>query len=121
VSGLRNEDLVAYVIVLNITNPTEETFRIKHLEIHLAEAINKIDQGIEIKNSVVNYERDFSEGFMDYYWYPNSSRLVAFEATGEISNLGMNVLKEGKGYFYILLDGKTQNNHYENWDKFTNF
>jgi hypothetical protein len=63
-------------------------------------------------NTVVNYERDFSEGFMDYYWYPNSSRLVAFGATGEVSSLGMNVLKEGKGYFYIHLDGRTQNNAY---------
>lgn len=112
ISGLRNEDLVAYVIVLNITNPTDETIRIKYIGIHLAETVNKIGQNIEVRNSVVSYERDFSEGFMEYYWFPNSSRLVAFEATGEVSSLGMNVLKEGKGYFFILLDGKTQNNAY---------
>ena len=112
-SGLRNQDLVAYVIVLNITNPTNERVRITHLGIHFAETASRLSQGgVEMTNTAVNYERDFSEGFMDYYWYPNSSRLVAFSATDELSNLGMAALREHKGYFYILLDAKTQDNAY---------
>jgi hypothetical protein len=112
ITGLRNEDFVAYVIVLNITNPTSETIRIKYLGIHLAETASKFGQGVQMTNTVVNYERDFSEGFMDYYWFPNFSRLVAFGATSEVSNLGMAVLEEGKGYFYVYLDGRTQGNAY---------
>lgn len=112
-SGLRNQDLVAYVFVLNVTNPTSEIIIIKFLEIHFAEtACRFYGGGVEMRNTAVNYQREFY-GSMDYFWYPNSSRIVAFSGTGELSNLGMAVLNARRGYFYASLGGATEKGHAE--------
>ena len=108
VSGLRNEDLVSYIIVLNITNPTSEIIRIKDLTISFAEFAFGDGNFVQMSNTIVRYVRNFAEYYMDHYWYPNSSRLVAFAATEEISEMGLAALKLGKGYFCIELEGRTQ-------------
>jgi|SRR3989304_8599408 len=115
VYGPFNRPLVAYVIVLNLTNPTDKAVRIRHLKIAIGETGTEIGQGgVSLTNTVISYERDFSDWFYDYWWQPNSSKLIAVSAIGQppFNELGIPVLNQQKGYFYVALDCVTENKAY---------
>lgn len=96
-SGIGFERIVAYIVVLNITNPTGKIFELREL---------RMSFGANESNLVMSYYRDFESGHSDYYWQPGSSRLVAFSATSGIADWGMKVLNSHEGYFSVdLLTG----------------
>jgi len=107
VSALANSNLVSYVIVLNITNPTGETVRIQDLEIDFAQTASQNSSGVYAANTIIRYTQTFAEHKMEYYWPPNSSKLAAFTATAEISSMEFAALRKGKGYFLTKLAGRT--------------
>lgn len=106
--GLSSMPMVSYVILLNISNPTREIVRVKDLKIDFSQNASAIGNHTLMSNGIIRYARTFADHRMEYYWYPNSTRLVAFTATGEISTGGLNALKEGRGYFLITLAGRTE-------------
>lgn len=108
VTALGNADLVSYVLVLNVTNPTGEVVKIMDLRIDFVQNAYKEDQHFKTFNEIVRFEQSFADGMMDYYWYPNVTRLIAFTGTGELSALGLTALRLGKGFFLLKLAGSTQ-------------
>jgi len=108
VPALGNADLVSYVLVLNVTNPTNEVVKIKHLTIDFVQNASKEDQHFEMFNEILRFEQSFADGFMDYYWYPHVTRLIAFTGTEELSAIGLTALRLGEGFFLLKLAGSTQ-------------
>lgn len=95
-SGIFSERLVSSVVVLNITNPTEEIFEIRELMMNFAGD----DTG---SNVVFAYYNDFESGHSDYYWHPGESRLVAFSLTNAVEDGGIKVLNAHEGDFSLEL------------------
>jgi hypothetical protein len=77
-SGVGSSSLVSYVVILNITNPSDTPLRLSE---------------VRILSSMVDYHRDFGTINNDYYWSAHSSRQVAFSQTGPLS--GTDALKFG--------------------------
>ena len=77
-SGVGSSSLVSYVVILNITNPSDTPLRLSE---------------VRILSSIVDYHRDFGTS-NDYYWSAHSSRQVAFSQTGPLS--GTDSLKFGR-------------------------
>lgn len=107
VTALANSHLISYVFVLNITNPTGETVRIKDLGIDFAQTATQNISGVYTENTIIRYTQTFAEHKMEYYWPPNSSKLAAFTATAEISSMAFAALRQGEGYFLTRLAGRT--------------
>lgn len=106
--GLYGSNLVSCVFVLNITNPTTETIGVTDITVGLVQSAHWDQEKIIMENETVQYERSFADHVTEYYWFPNSTRLIALTATGELSNLGREALESGKGYFLAHLMGRTQ-------------
>jgi len=106
VIGLGNASLVSYVLVLNVTNPSRETIQLRDVLIEFAGSINQTGDGFEASNDIIRYDRTFSGDVTEYYWSPNSTRLIAFTATEELSTMALAALKSGKGYFLTRLVGR---------------
>lgn len=87
-SGVGSASLVSYVVILNITNPTDTPLRLSE---------------VMIISSIVDYHRDFGIS-NDYYWSAHSSRQVAFSQTGPLS--GTDALKFGR-FDFIATVGLT--------------
>ena len=95
-SGIGPERMVSYVIVLNITNPTEEIFEIRELWMWFGNREESWNT-VSFTNNVVSYYNDFESGHSDYYWHPGDSRLVAFSlATLLLAVLYENMRSIGK-------------------------
>jgi hypothetical protein len=77
-SGVGSSSLVSYVVILNITNPSDTPLRLSE---------------VRILSSIVDYHRDFGTS-NDYYWSAHSSRQVAFSQTGPLS--GTDSFKFGR-------------------------
>ena len=77
-SGVGSSRLVSYVVILNITNPSDTPLRLSE---------------VRILSSMVDYHRDFGNS-NDNYWSAHSSRQVAFSQTGPLS--GTDALKFGR-------------------------
>ena len=86
-SGLWRVNMVSYVVVLNVTNPTDKTIRMRDIDIGLAGAgsVTKKDNGITAINSILRTYRYFPQGSFDYFWQPHSSILVVFSGMREIN------------------------------------
>jgi hypothetical protein len=98
-SGIGYGKLVSYVVVLNITNPSDTTLRLSWLTMALAENGTRTGTSVSL-NSFLRYQRDFSETTMDNYWYPHTSRLVAFSQTGFMPDGGLNFLNGQKSALF---------------------
>jgi hypothetical protein len=101
-SGIGSERMVSYIIVLNVTNPTEEIFEIRELWMWFG---NKEESWntVSFTNNVVSYYNDFESGHSNYYWHPNESRLVAFSLTESIGDGGVELLNALEGDFDLNL------------------
>lgn len=89
-SGIGNSMLISYVFVLNLTNPSDSTLKIS--EVMLSSA------------GLFHFRRDFGEGNSQYYFYPHTSRLVAFSQTDGTYGIGVKEL-ESLNPLYILTVG----------------
>jgi hypothetical protein len=90
-SGIGFAKMVSYVVVLNVTNPSDITLRFSSLTMALAQNGTKTGTGVSL-NGFLHYQRDFSETIMDNYLYPHTSRLVAFSQTGSMPQIGIDFL-----------------------------
>ena len=86
-SGMENNSLLSYVFVLNITNLSKTTLRLSSLRI------------AEIEG-VFSYDRDFQSS-NEFWFYPNSSRLVAFSQLTVLSDQTEMILSH-QNLSYIL-------------------
>lgn len=83
-SGLWRMHMLSYVVVLNVTNPTGKGIWMKDVTINLAESVELHDEnGVRIVNSIVRCYRYLPQGDFSYFWYPNSSMLIAFSSVRE--------------------------------------
>ena len=104
VSGLYSEKLVSYILVLNISNPTDKDVYVHDLRVELSGAASKVDRSVESTNITLRIKRTFNEA-KPLLVSKNSEQLVPFTATDELSNLGLEPLKQGKGYFIVAVSG----------------
>ncbi len=104
VSGLCSGKLVSYVLVLNIRNPTDKDVYIQDVTVYLAGAASKVDLSVEWTNETFGIKHTFNEA-KPLLITKNSERLVPFTATDELSNLGLEPLKQRKGYFITSVTG----------------
>jgi hypothetical protein len=102
-SGVFSERMVSYVIVLNITNPTEKIFEIRELWMWFGNREEAPFHTVSFTNLVVSYYNDFESGHSIYYWHPSESRLVAFSMTEAIDDGGLELLKSHEGDFELHL------------------
>lgn len=107
-TGLSGSELISCVFVLNITNPTSETIGMTDVTVDFVQSARKDPEKIIMENETIQYERSFADHVIEYYWFPNSTRLIALTATGELSDLGRGALESGKGYFLAHLMGRTE-------------
>jgi len=70
-SGIETSNLASYVVILNITNLSDEPLTLSE---------------VRIMSSLADYHRGFPNNNNDYYWSAHSSRLVAFSQTGPLSD-----------------------------------
>ena len=84
-SGLWRVKMLSYVVILNVTNPTDKTIRMRDIDIGLAGAgsVTKKDNGITATNSIVRTYRYFPQDSFEYFWQPYSSQLVVFSGMRE--------------------------------------
>ena len=101
-SGIFYEKMLSSVIVLNITNPTEEAFEIRELRMNFGNK-EETRNTVSFANVVLSYYNDFESGISDYIWNPTASRLVAFSLTNAIEDGGMEVLNAQEGDFSLEL------------------
>ncbi len=102
-SGANYGKMAAYILVFNITNPSDQTMLIHQLRITLAENGSRDGFSFSFSGGTINLQRDFASDNMDNYWYPHTSRIVAFSATAGVTNLDLDVFRAGKGVFFSLL------------------
>jgi hypothetical protein len=103
-SGLGYGKLASYVVVLNITNPTDIKWRLSGLTMSIAENGSKDGTSVAL-SSILNSQRDFSDSNTEYYWYPHTSKLVAFSQTGFMPERGLEVLNRKSILLYADVSG----------------
>jgi hypothetical protein len=99
VTGLANHTLVSYILVLNITNPTSANINVDSLRVVLAGSASKIGQSTEWTNEILNIKRVFNEA--QPLQIGREPMLIALTATGELSTLGIQALRQKEGYFVV--------------------
>lgn len=109
-SGIGYGKLASYVIVLNITNPLDNKWRLSGLTMSIAENGSKNGTSVEL-SSILNSQRDFSNSNTEYYWEPHTSKLVAFSQTGFMPEQGLEILNRKNILLYadvsgVVIDGK---------------
>lgn len=99
VTGLANKTLVSCILILNITNPTSSDINIDSIRLVLAGTASKIDQSAEWKNEILNIKRVFNEA--QPLQIGREPMLITVTATGELSTLGMQSLRQKEIYFVV--------------------
>ncbi len=102
-SGANYGKMAAYILVFNITNPSDQTLLIHRLRVTLAENGSRDGLSFSFSGGTIDLSRDFAGDNMDNFWYPHTSRIVAFSATVGLTNLDMNIFESGKGVFFSNL------------------
>ncbi len=92
-SGIAFGKMVSYVIVLNVTNLSDNSVRLSTLDMSVAQNGSKNGTSVNL-NSLLNYQRDFSETNTDNFLYPHTSRLLAFSQTGFMPQIGLDFLNQ---------------------------
>jgi hypothetical protein len=82
-SGIASTKMISYVVVLNITNPSDTPLELSY---------------VNIMSTLIDYRRDFKDN-SDYYWPPLSSKLVAFSQSGPTSNFDLDALRNNRIQF----------------------
>jgi hypothetical protein len=109
VGGLGSKTLVSYVLVLNITNPNSETIHLTNVLVTLFESAVKEGASVSGTTEIIRYERSIGDNERpSYTGSPNSSKLMAFTATGELDNLDIQALNGGEVFLLVYLNGRTQ-------------
>jgi len=110
-SGVGFEKMVSYVVILNITNPSDYTVSLSTVRLALAQNGSRNEKSVSL-NSFLNYERDFSQKNTDSFIYPHSSRLMPFSQTGFMPEVGLDFLnQQHNALFYadvscVALEGR---------------
>lgn len=86
-SGVGYNTLASYVIVLNVTNPSNTKLRLTNVQ-------------IDENNHIFSYWRDFSKN-NDYWFDPDTSRLIAFAQTSGLTGLANDAF-QSHNLFYTL-------------------
>ncbi len=92
-SGIGFGKMVSYVVVLNITNPSDNLVSLSSVTLALAQNGTRNGNSVNL-NSILNYQRDFSERNTDHFVYPHTSRLIPFSQTGFMPEVGLNFLNQ---------------------------
>ncbi len=92
-SGIGFGKMVSYVIVLNITNPSDTVVSLSSLRMALAQSGTRTRSSVSL-NSIFSYERDFSDRNTDHFIYPHTSRLIPFSQTGFMPEIGLDFLNQ---------------------------
>lgn len=109
-SGIGFGKMVSYVIVLNITNPLDSSVSLSSVRMALAQDGARNGNSVNL-NSLLNYERDFSQKNTDSFIDAHTSRLVPFSQTGFMPERGLDFLnQQHSALFYadvscVALDG----------------
>lgn len=111
VEGIGNRNLVSYVLVLNITNPNDEPITLKSVLVELTENATQTGTSVSSTNGMIRY-KDYLFPYGSNYISPQSSTFAAFTATGELSNMALDALKLGKGYFIVNVQGYSKEDQY---------
>ncbi len=102
-SGVGFGKMVSYVVVLNITNPSDSVVSLSSLRMALAQNGTRTGSSVSL-NSIFSYERDFSDRNTDHFIYPHSSRLIPFSQTGFMPEIGLDFLnQQHEALFYADL------------------
>jgi hypothetical protein len=76
-AGIGYSKLISYIMVFNITNPTDYTLRLSAVTMHM--------------DIIINYRGTFTDSG-DNYLMPHQSRLVAFSQTGPVNDFELQGL-----------------------------
>jgi hypothetical protein len=97
---------LAYFIVLNVTNRSNNLAYIDEFEVAVAPSIAVQDGGTEITNKVVGDTRtvEWYPGFSQY-WSPNQSRLIGLSGITDVHENAYPALSSGALYLWGRVQG----------------
>lgn len=83
ISSLEHLDLLTYIMILNITNPSNKTILLQDAQIDIATNVNASYSGVTITDSLVSCYRYFSQNDTSYMIQPHASKLLLFSGVIE--------------------------------------
>jgi len=111
-SGLGRMQMLSYVVVLNVTNPTGKGIWMRDVTIRLAKSgsvqLHSNGTGVRIVNGIVRCYRYLPQGDFSYFWYPNSSMMIAFSSVTETNPALMQTTLDS----VLEVEGKTSEGAY---------
>ncbi|MCJ7634976.1 hypothetical protein MUP77_21625 [Candidatus Bathyarchaeota archaeon] len=112
-SGLWRMPMVSYIVVLNVTNPTDRTVRMTDVDFALAELVETGEHGASISNPIVRFYRYLPQDHISYFWYPKNSKLVVFSGVREFTSYGNQELMQTAIFDSLLeIGGRTSEGAY---------
>jgi len=84
--GLGCLTMVSYVVVLNITNLTDQMIEMRDITVSVAKTVIPKANGVTIYDSVVSLYRYLPQDDFTYFWQPGVSRLLVLTGVRETSD-----------------------------------
>ena len=107
-SGLGGRRMLAYVIVLSVANLNDKVIRMRDANIVLAESAQLQGNGVSIRDSLVSCYRYLPQENIDYFWYPNSTKLITFSGVSSFPDYGEQDLLLGAAFdAFLEIMGRT--------------
>ena len=85
VSGLGQLYMLSYVVVVNVTNPSNHLIKMQDIDILIAEDVQLTanQTGYTAVNSIVSFSRSFPQNDFGYFWQPNRTIPLVFSGVRE--------------------------------------
>ncbi len=88
VSGLGRRYMLSYVVVINVTNPSNHLIEMQDIDIRIAEDVQLTanQTGFTAHNGFVSFSRYLPQGDFSYFWQPNRTIPLVFSGVHETAN-----------------------------------